>query len=158
MKFSLLPIFMLSYSVAGTGNNHTWSFCHAFHPKISKCSTTGCHPHCRAGRKVSSITPREQMGCREVTWLICVPCKAAGAEPGESLSFQIPCSVCCSPVQEDVASSSKGWTLGSAGHMMNSLLSVLPESHLAKVTALKKKLEIQIKRDLIGFWEQLFSL
>lgn len=158
MKSSLLPIFMLSYSVAGTGNNHTWRFCHAFHPKISKCSTTRFHPHCREGRKVGSIMPSEQMGHWEVTWLICMPCKAAGVEPGESPSFLIPNSGCWSLVQADVASPSKGWTVGSAGHIMNSLLSVLLESHHAKLTDLKEKLEAQIKRGLICSWELFFSL
>ena len=86
------------------------------------------------------------------------PCKAAGAEPGESPSFLIPYSVCCSLVQADVASSLKGWSLGSAGHIMNSLLSVLLESHHAKVTDLKEKPEAQIKRGSICFWELLFTL
>lgn len=156
MKFSLLPIFMLSSSVAGMGNNHTWRFCRAFHPKISKCSTTGFHPHGRAAGKVSSIMPSEQMGCREVTWLICMPCKAA--EPGCCPSFPRPNAVCCSLVQADVVSSLKSWALGSAGHTMHSLLSALLENHHARVTDLKEKLQAQIKTGSICFWDLLFSL
>lgn len=147
---------MLSSSVAGTGNSHTWRFCRAFHPKISKCSTTGFHPHGRAVGKVSSIMPSEQMGCREVTWLICMPCKAA--ESGCCPSSPVPNAVCCSLVQADVASPLKDWASGPAGHTMHSLLSVLLESHHARVSDFKEKLQAQNKTGLICFWDLLFSL
>lgn len=82
MKFSLFPIFMLSSSVAGTGNHHTWRFCLACHPTISKCSAAGFHPHSGPGRKVSSVVPDEQVGRREVTGLRCTLCRASGREAG----------------------------------------------------------------------------
>lgn len=82
MKFSSLPIFMLSSRVAGTGNHHAWRFWLACHPKISKCSAVGFHPHSGTGRKVSSVVPDAQVGHREAARLRGMLCGASGAGAG----------------------------------------------------------------------------